>query len=164
MPACRATRRSRPRPASRSGPISSVPARSSLRTASPGCSRLCGAAWLCLRRRSFRCWSCSGSSRSSLRAGECHRPITDRPIEFLFGLGCVVLVAEPKGVLRIVDPVSLADVSRCVFDHEKPSIGFAPRRADEWRPRLVAGAATSRFRGSHLAQGRAGWRGRQPYS
>ena len=26
---------------------------------------------------------------------------------------------------------------------------------------MVAGAATSRFRGSHLAQGRAGWRGRQ---
>src|SRR5258706_4807554 len=50
------------------------------------------------------------------------------------------------------------------FEQLKTLHRFAPRRADEWRPRLVAGAATSRFRGSHLAQGRAGWRGRQPCS
>jgi hypothetical protein len=66
-----------------------------------------------------------------------------------------VLVAEPVRVLRIVDPVSLADVSRCVFDHEKPSIGFAPRRVTSGVPvRVTRGAGSGQHLASVLQEGR----------
>jgi hypothetical protein len=39
------------------------------------------------------------------------------------------------------------------FSNEKPSFGSMPRRADAWlKSRFVAGTATSRFHGDHLAR------------